>query len=135
MTHYSLVIERRNVPPVQWRAVLLGLAVAVVIGYIANITLAPTPGSAATIVGIALGGFLAGKRANTAGLYHGALVGIAWIALETLALVPTVRYADDLVTDSLIVIAMDVAALAAGAFGGALAHRGRSSSSGMGTGR
>ena len=135
MTHYSLVIERRNVPPVQWRAVLLGLAVAVVIGYIANLTLAPTLGSAATIVGVAFGGFLAGKRANAAGLYHGALVGLGWIALETFALVPTVRYADDLVTDSLVVIAMDVATLAAGAFGGAVARWGRSSSSDTGRGR
>jgi putative membrane protein (TIGR04086 family) len=120
---------------VRWRAVLLGLAVAVVIGYLSNIVFAPTPGSAATIVGIGIGGFVAGKRANAAGLYHGALVGLGWIALETLALVPTVRYADDLVTDSLIVIAMDVATLAAGAFGGALARRGLSSSSDTGRGR
>jgi hypothetical protein len=123
------------VPPVKWRAVLLGLAVAVVIGYLSTVVLAPTPGSAATIVGIGIGGFLAGKRANAAGLYHGALVGLGWIALETFGLVPTVRYADDLVTDSLIVIAMDVATLAAGSLGGALARRGPSSSSDTGRGR
>jgi putative membrane protein (TIGR04086 family) len=120
---------------VQWRAVLLGLAVAVVIGYASNLVLAPTPGSAATIVGIAIGGFLAGKRANAAGLYHGALVGLGWIAFETLGLVPTIRFADDLVTDSLIVIALDVATLAAGSLGGALARRGLSSSSDTGRGR
>ena len=119
----------------QWRAVLLGLAVSVAIGYAANIALAPTPGSAATIVGIGIGGFLAGKRAKAAGLYHGALVGLGWIALETFALVPTVRYADDVVTDTVIVIAMDVATLAAGSLGGSLARRGPSSSSDTGRGR
>ena len=119
----------------KWRAVLFGLAFAVVIGYAATLALAPTLGSAATIVGIGIGGFLAGKQAKAATLYHGALVGLGWIALETFALVPTVRYATDVVTDTVIVIAMDVAVLIAGSLGGSLARRGPSSSSGTGRGR
>ena len=86
-------------------------------------------------MGIGIGGFLAGKQANAAGLYHGALVGLGWIAFETLALVPTATYSTDLVTDSVIVIAMDVATLVAGSLGGALARRGLSSSSDTGRGR
>ena len=128
-------MQRRTVPPVQWRAVLVGLAVALVIGYAALYTLAPIPGSAATVVGIGIGGFLAGKRANAAALYHGALVGLVWIALETFGLVPTASYSDDLTTDTLIVIAMDVATLAAATLGGALARSGPSSSSDTGRAR
>jgi hypothetical protein len=128
-------MQRRTVPPLQWRAVLLGLALAVVIGYAAHLALAPIPGSAATIVGIGAGGFLAGKQANAARLYHGAVVGLLWILLETFALVPTVQYSTDLATDTLIVIGMDAASIVAGSLGGSLARSGRASSSDTGTGR
>ncbi len=122
-------------PRVRWRAVLTGLAVAIVVGYAASQLFDPITGSAATIVGIAVGGFLAGKRANASHLYHGALVGLAWILLETLGLVPTATYSNDLGTDTAILIAMDAAIIAAGAFGGTLSRSGPSSSSGTGTGR
>ena len=128
-------MQRRTVPPLQWRAVLVGLAAAVVIGYAAHLALAPIPGSAATIVGIGVGGFLAGKQANAASLYHGAVVGLLWILLETFALVPTVQYSTDLATDTLIVIGMDAAAIVAGSLGGSLARSGRASSSDTGRGR
>jgi hypothetical protein len=128
-------IERRSVPPLHWRAVLAGLAVAVVVALVARSFLAPIPGVAATIIGVGLGGFVAGKWAKTGGLYHGAVVGMGWIALEALGAVPTASYASDVLADTVIVIALDVVTLLAGSIGGWLARPDPSSSSGTGRGR
>ena len=128
-------MERRSVPPVRWRAVLAGCAVAVLVALVGRSLLAPIPGVAATIIGVGMGGYVAGKLAKTAGLYHGALVGVSWIALEALGAVPSASYASDVLADTVIVIALDVATLVAGAIGGWIARPDPSSSSDMGRGR
>ncbi len=117
------------------RAVLLGLAVAVLIAFAGRSVLAPTAGLVATILGIGMGGFVAGKWADSGGLYHGAVVGVGWIALEVFGAVPTLRYADDVLADTVIVIALDLVMLLAGSIGGALARPDRPSSSGRGRAR
>ena len=128
------LIERRSLPPLRWRAVLAGLAVAVVIAVVARSFLAPIPGVAATIIGIALGGFVAGKWADSAGLYHGAMVGVLWIGLEILGAVPYLSYSAEPLTDTIILIVVDVVTMLAGAIGGWLARPDPSSSSGTGRG-
>ncbi len=75
------------------------------------------------------------KWAKTAGLYHGALVGAGWIALEALGALPTASYSPDLLTDTAIVFATDALVLFAGAFGGWRGHPEPSSSSDKGRGR
>lgn len=114
---------------------LAGVAVAVAIAVPATVLLAPIPGSAATIIGVAVGGFVAGKWADSAGLYHGALVGAGWIALEAFGVVPTLTYSNDALGDTLLVFVIDLATLLAGSFGGWRARPGPSSSSGTGRGR
>jgi len=97
--------------------------------------LAPIPGIVATILGVALGGFVAGKWANYAGIYHGAVVGMAWIAFEALGPVPGASYSNDVLSDTVIVIAIDALTLVAASLGGWLARPDPSSSSGTGTAR
>jgi hypothetical protein len=123
------------VPPLKWRAVLAGLAVAVVVALLARSFLAPIPGVIATIIGVALGGYLAGKWADSGGLYHGAVVGAGWIALEALGAVPTPTYATDVLTDTVITIAVDALTLLAGAIGGYFGRPDPSPSSGTGRAR
>jgi hypothetical protein len=109
--------------------------VAVIVAVVARTFLAPIPGSAATIAGIGVGGYIAGKWADSGGLYHGAVVGAGWIALEALGAVPTAVYGSDVLTDTVIVIALDLVTLLAGSIGGWLARSDPLSSSGTGTGR
>ena len=104
---------------------------------VARSLLAPSPGLAATIIGVGLGGYAAGKWAKTAGFYHGALVGVLWVALVAFGAMPTAPYARDVLADTVIVIALDVVTLLAGSLGGWLARPepARPSSSGTGRGR
>ena len=80
----SFLISTRAAPSIRWYAVIAGVAIAVIVSVIAREFLAPVPGGAATILGIGIGGYVAGKWADSAGLYHGAIVGAAWVALEAL---------------------------------------------------
>jgi hypothetical protein len=107
----------------------------VIVALLARSVLAPIPGSAATIIGIGIGGYIAAKWAKTSGFYHGALVGAGWIALEALGAVPTAAYSLDVLTDTVIVFATDALVLFAGAFGGWRGYPEPSSSSDKGKGR
>ena len=78
---------------------------------------------------------MAGKWADSGGLYHGAVVGMGWIALEALGVVPTISYATDAFMDTVIVIGLDVVTLFAGSIGGYFARPDPSSSSDTGRGR
>jgi hypothetical protein len=49
---------------------------------------APLFGIVAPVCGIAGGAYLGGKVAKYAGLYHGALVGAAYVAAEAIGLAP-----------------------------------------------
>jgi hypothetical protein len=115
--------------------VLAGVAISVAIGVPAIVALAPIPGSIATILGVAIGGFVAGKWADSAGAYHGALVGAGWIMLEAFGIVPSLRYSADTITDTLIVFVVDLVTLIGASLAGWWARRGPSSSSGTGRAR
>lgn len=129
------IASRRTLPALEWRAVLLGLSVAVVIGLVGRSALAPIPGLAATIIGVGAGGFMAGKWARTSGLYHGAIVATGWVVLEAFGALPTASYATDALQDTVIVIGLDLVTLVAGSIGGYLARPEPSSSSDTGRGR
>lgn len=128
-------MQRRSGPELRWRAVVAGIALAVIVGLAARYALAPVPGLVATMFGIGLGGFMAGKWADSAGVYHGAIVGAGWIALGAVGLVPTPGYAADVVADTVTIIWLDLATLVVASLGGWIAQRDRSSSSGRGTTR
>lgn len=101
----------------------------------AGTLLAPIPGGAVTILGIGLGGFIAGKWAKIAGPYHGALAAVGWIVGAAIGLIPTPGYGSGVLADTVVIIVFDVIALAVGSIGGALARTDRWSSSDTGRGR
>ncbi len=88
-----------------------------------------------TIFGIGLGGFVAGKWADSAGLYHGAMVGAGWVLLSAIGVAPSPGYSTDLLTDTAAVIVLDVLTLCVASAGGWIARRGPSASSGTGRAR
>jgi len=97
--------------------------------------LTPLPALAATVFGVALGAFLAGKWAKAGGAYQGAVVGAGFILLEAIGIVPSSAYEGDALSDTLTIIVLDVVTLLAGAVAGWIATPGRASSSGTGRGR
>jgi hypothetical protein len=115
--------------------VLAGLAVAVILALAGRSVLPVSISGAATILGVGLGGLIAAKWAKSAGLYHGAVVGAGWIALEAFGAIPTQTYSPDALTDTAIVTAIDAVTLIASSLGGWLALRDPSSSSDMGKDR
>ena len=106
-----------------------------IIATLAQQFLAPPVGLVATILGVGLGAFIAGKWANSVGLQHGVMVGVGYVVFEAIGLAPSASYSSDVVVDTVIVIAIDVVTLLAASLAGWLATRGPSSSSGTGTGR
>lgn len=77
---------RRQAPEVHWRAVMIG-GLAAVITTIAMSILASAARSdvllmAATPVGLAAGGAVAGRISGTFGLLQGGMVGILWVLAE-----------------------------------------------------
>ena len=129
------VIRERSAPRLRWRAVVGGVLVALTVALLARLTLAPTPGLVATILGVGLGAFLAGKWANSAGLYHGAMVGAGYVALEALGVAPSSSDAADVLSDTAAIIALDALLLLVASAAGYAARRDPSSSSDTGKAR
>ena len=93
-------------------------------------------GIAAPLCGIALGAFLAGKLAKTAGVYHGALVGVGYVLVEAVGLAPApIEPSGDGLAEGLSIIAGDVLVLALAALVGWIAAPQATSSSSSGTGK
>jgi hypothetical protein len=72
----------REVPPITWRAVLIGGTVALAAILLLSIASQPLPPVA---VGIAAGAAVAGWLATARGGFHGGLVAALWIGAEALA--------------------------------------------------
>ncbi len=120
--------DERPAPRLQLTALAGGVFLAVFVG-LSIFTLgaalgAPVLGLVAPIIGCGCGGFLAGKLAKTAGLYHGAFTGAGWIALEAFGVVPTVAGAGlATLEETVAIILVDVLLVAAATAGGWLAVR------------
>lgn len=105
-------------PPLQWRAIIAGVALAGVITVIAAALLPPIPAALASFFGLFVSGILAGKLAQAAPLYHGAVVGAGYVLCEAVGLVPTAPTGPDPVADTVVVIATDALRIAVAALGG-----------------
>lgn len=66
-------------PPLEWRAIIAGVALAGVISVIAAALLPPIPAALASFFGLFASGVLAGKLAPAGRLYHGAVVGAGYV--------------------------------------------------------
>ena len=120
-------------PPLRWPAILAGVSLAAVVAVASAALLPPIPAAVASFFGIFVSGYLAGKLAPAARVYHGALVGAGFVVCEVLGLAPAIGSSADPVTDTVRVIAADAFLIAAAAVGGWAARLW--SSSDMGTGR
>ncbi len=111
----------REVPPIDWRAVLLGGAVALVVSLLLSIGSQALGlgdlGTAAVPAGIAAGAALAGRLAGSRSAFHGGLVAVLWIGAEALA-EPLRPGAADVVSDLAQTVLADVIRISLGvAFG------------------
>ena len=105
-------------PPLQWRAIIAGVALAAVISVIAAALLPPIPAALASFFGLFVSGVLAGKLAPAARLYHGAVVGAGYVLCEAIGLVPSGPSGADAVSDTALVILTDALRIALAALGG-----------------
>jgi hypothetical protein len=105
-------------PPLNWRAILAGVALAVVLTLVASAVLPPIPAAVASIFGLFISGLLAGKLASAARVYHGAIVGVGSVICEALGVVPAGSYLGDPVADTVAVILSDALRIAVAAVGG-----------------
>jgi len=112
----------REIPPIEWRPVLIGGAVALVLALLLSMASQTLP---AVAVGIAVGAAVAGWLATSRGAFHGGLVAVLWMAAEALA-EPFRPAPADIATDLAQTLVADVLRLALGvSFGwfGGLARR------------
>ena len=135
----DVIARQRSLPTVQQIAVAAGVLTAVTVASILRLAASPNAaifGIAAPLCGIALGGYLAGKLAKYAGLYHGALVGVGYVLVEAIGLAPApLESAGDGLTEGLSIIAGDALLLALAALAGWIAAPRGVSSSSSGTDR
>jgi hypothetical protein len=110
----------REVPPITWRAVLIGGTVALAAIVLLSIASQPFPPVA---VGIAAGAAVAGRLATARGGFHGGLVAVLWIGAEALAdpfRPAPANVATDLANTILLDVAWLTLGIAAGWAGGRL---------------
>lgn len=116
----------REIPPIEWRPVLIGGAVAATISLLLSIgsqgTASGLPATTPIAVGIAAGSAVAGRLARARGAFHGGLVAVVWIAAEALA-EPFRPAAGDVIGDFGATIAADLLGLAVGVVFGWLGGR------------
>jgi hypothetical protein len=106
--------ERSRATRIEWGAVALGSALALFLGILATAIGLGLAGLAACV---AAGGALAGRRAGEAGLFHGALVGGAWILLFS-ALFEVPAAPGGVVVDTLATLGSDLLYMCAAGGGG-----------------
>ncbi len=111
--------DARRPPRLEWDAVLVGLALALVLGIGAT---AIGLGAFGQIAAVAAGGALAARRATGAPLFHGAVVGAGWILVFSAISGPT-GSAGSIVADTVSTVVGDLFYMSAGAAGGWLAGR------------
>ena len=113
-----MINSQREMPRLQWPAILAGVALAVASTLLSSAVLPPIPAAAASVFGLFISGLLAGKLASAARVYHGAIVGAGWVICEALGVVPAGAYLGDPVSDTVAVILSDALRIAVAAVGG-----------------
>lgn len=75
----------REIPAIQWRAVLVGATVALAVALLLLLTGGSAAGRVASAAGIAAGALVAGRLAPASGAFQGGLVAALWVGAEALA--------------------------------------------------
>src|SRR5688572_31667600 len=105
-------------PRLRWPAILAGVALAVATALLTTAMLPPIPAAVASVFGLFISGILAGKLANAARVYHGAVVGAGYVICEAVGIVPGGGFLADPVSDTVAVIVSDALRIAVAALGG-----------------
>ncbi len=119
------IARSSDVPRIDWRAVALGLLVALVLARVGLLLSpgAPTFALAASIFGIAGGAFVAGKWAVRAPVYQAVLVGVGFVIAEATGLVGSpAEPGQSAFADTVTILAGDLVLLATAAAAGLLAR-------------
>ena len=118
----------RELPPIEWRPVLIGGAVAAALSFLLSIGSQGTAPAVSVPVavagGIAAGSAVAGRLAKARPAFHGGLVAVVWIAAEALS-EPLRPAAGDVVVDLAATTVSDVLRLAIGVLAGWTGGRAR----------
>jgi uncharacterized membrane protein YccC len=115
-------VTRSEAPEIQWRAVLVGGAVALGAALLLFYMGGPRLNVVAGLVAVAAGALVAGRLARVAGGLHGGLVGALWIAAEALS-DPLFTGPADVVGDTALTVVLDVTRLGLGVGAGWLGAR------------
>jgi hypothetical protein len=105
-------------PRLRWSAILAGVALAVALTLVSAAAAPPIPAAVASVFGLFVSGFWAGKLATAARVYHGAVVGAGYVICEALGIVPGGGILADPVSDTVAVIVSDALRIAVAALGG-----------------
>lgn len=129
---------RRDPPRVEWPAVLIGGAVATLVGIatvvVATLLSAPVLSLWASPVGLTAGGAVAGRISGHFGLLQGGMVAVLWIVAEALA-ASFEPQAEDVVADLAVVLLADAGRLTLAGVAGWIGARSAPRPSSAGTGR
>ena len=110
----------RTMPDVDPPAAAAGLALSVVVAVIGVLLGYPVVSG---IVGVAAGGYLAGRVARRDGLFHGAIVGILAIILTSVAASAGNENVSNIFIDTVSIVVSDVVLLLSASSGGWLSTR------------
>jgi len=113
-----VIDTQRAMPRLRWPAILAGVALAVATALLTAALLPPIPAAVASVFGLFISGLLAGKLAQAAHVYHGAVVGAGYVICEALGVVPGGGVLADPVSDTVAVIVSDALRIAVAALGG-----------------
>jgi hypothetical protein len=113
-----VIDTQRAMPRLRWSAILAGVALAVALTLVSAAAAPPIPAAVASVFGLFVSGFWAGKLATAARVYHGAVVGAGYVICEALGIVPGGGILADPVSDTVAVIVSDALRIAVAALGG-----------------
>jgi uncharacterized membrane protein AbrB (regulator of aidB expression) len=113
-------MRERSMPELDARAVAAGVALSVVVAVCALLLGFPAIGA---LIGVATGGYVAGRMSGRDGLFHGAIVGALGIILISIAVSAGNPQASNILADTVSIVVSDVLMLLFGSAGGWLSTR------------
>ena len=113
-------MTERTMPEVDPAAAAAGLALSVLVAVCGVLLGYP---AISGIVGVAAGGYLAGRIARRDGLFHGAVIGVLAILLTSIAASAGNENVSNIFVDTVAIVVSDLVLLLSGSAGGWLSTR------------
>lgn len=113
-------MTQRSLPELDARAIAAGLALTIVVAVVLAALGFPPISS---LLGIAAGGYTAGRMAGRDGVFHGAMIGVLSIIVASIAASAGNSTVNNVLVDTLTIVVSDVLILLVSSAGGWLATR------------